>query len=426
MVDNLLKASNCQPTFEDWYIWVKRWSQFSVQDYLRGSFDQIKQKLQEYDKRHPEDVKKLWTDEMDAQLSSLKDLLPWSSDAITAFQAHSYSPGIDTSLSELLRDSIGQWWEDPMHTFQGGMRSLPRAFMELGDKGYAKVNLKDDTRFGATVWKVTYDDSGVRVFYANNATIGPLPNVNYPEDQFINGDVAIVTLPLNIIRQVTFDPPLKTSISNSIADVSYGPSTKIMLQCRKKFWENDPDRITGGFSFTDLPISQLHYPTKLPGDKPDDRGILMVYTWKQEALLFGSESKQTAIQVAVDEVKKIHPQIEEYFEVGGVQAWYDDPCAQGAFCMLKPYQIRNITHQLLYPTGNNPPNQIPQLYFAGEAISYCNGWIQGALESGLRAAYQFYARNEESGNEEARNKEARNEQASAEQTSSKKLCCSML
>ena len=399
MVDNLLKASNGRPTFEDWYIWVKRWSQFSVQDYLRGSFDQIKLKLQEYDKRHPEDVKKLWTDEMDTQLSSLKDLLPWSSDAITAFQARSYSPGIDTSLSELLRDSIGQWWEDPMHTFQGGMKSLPWAFLEQRDKGYnTKVNLYDNIQFGATVWKVAYDTSGVSVSYVNNATLGPLPpNIKYPGGHVVRGDVTIVTLPLNIIRQVTFDPPLQTSISNSIADVSYGPSTKIMLQCKKKFWEDEPDKITGGFSFTDLPISQLHYPTKLPGDKPDDRGILMVYTWKQEALLFGSESKQTAIRVAVDEIKKIHPEIEEYFEVGGVQAWYDDPCAQGAFCMLKPYQIRNITHQLLYPTRNfnNPPDQIPQIYFAGEAISYCNGWIQGALESGLRAAYQFYARNEE-------------------------------
>ena len=79
----------------------------------------------------------------------------------------------------------------------------------------------------------------------------------------------------------------------------------------------------------------------------------------------------------------------DYFEVGGVQSWYDDPTAQGAFCMLKPYQIRNTARQLMYPTGEN------KLYFAGEALSYCNGWIQGALESGLRAAYQFYARNHE-------------------------------
>lgn len=65
-----------------------------------------------------------------------------------------------------------------------------------------------------------------------------------------------------------------------------------MLQCKEQFWQREG--ITGGFSFTDLPISQLHYPTKLPGDQDTDRGVFMVYTWKQEALLFGSQSKQSA------------------------------------------------------------------------------------------------------------------------------------
>jgi monoamine oxidase len=64
--------------------------------------------------------------------------------------------------------------------------------------------------------------------------------------------------------------------------------------------------------------------------------------------------------------------------------------------MLKPYQIRNTAHQLIscsVPTVTDNK----KLYFAGKALSYCNVWIQGALESGLRAAYQFYAciRNEE-------------------------------
>ena len=381
MVNTLIHASDNQPTVEDWFLWVKRWSQFSVQDFLHGSYDEIKLKLCEFDTRHPHD-KPLWNEKIETQLQPLKDLLPWSSDAIIAFQARSYSPGIDTSLSELLRDFIGQWWKDPMHTFKGGMKSLPWAFMEKGE-----VNLKEMIRFGATVWKVDHYD-GVTVSYINNATLGPLPTLKGGDGPIVLGDAVIVTLPLNIIRQVTFKPALGTSISNSIADVSYGPSTKIMLQCKEKFWETE-DGITGGFSFTDLPISQLHYPTTLPEDNPKDRGILMVYTWKQEALLFGSEPEDTAIQVAINEIKKIHPKISDYFEVGGVQAWYNDPCAQGAFCMLKPYQIRNITRELLYPTSDN------RLYFAGEAISYCNGWIQGALESGLRAAYQFYARNEE-------------------------------
>ena len=32
------------------------------------------------------------------------------------------------------------------------------------------------------------------------------------------------------------------------------------------------------------------------------------------------------------------------------------------------------------------------VYFAGDTISLAAGWVQGALESGLRAAYQVYER----------------------------------
>jgi monoamine oxidase len=32
------------------------------------------------------------------------------------------------------------------------------------------------------------------------------------------------------------------------------------------------------------------------------------------------------------------------------------------------------------------------VHFAGDTISFAAGWIQGALESGLKAAYHVYAR----------------------------------
>ena len=91
------------------------------------------------------------------------------------------------------------------------------------------------------------------------------------------------------------------------------------------------------------------------------------------------------IYEAVDQIAQIHPEITDQFEKGAIQAWYNDSAAQGAYALLKPRQVENV-QWLMYPWRN--------IYFAGEAISFANGWIQGAMESGLRAAYQFYARNE--------------------------------
>ena len=197
-------------------------------------------------------------------------------------------------------------------------------------------------------------------------------------------DKIMVTLPLNIIRQLEFHPPLPNTYYDSFANVNYSPSTKIMLQCRHRFWEEEA--IQGGFSKTNMPIGQLHYPSN-PGFKipKDERGILMCYTWKQEALLFGSQSSDHAIQEAVEEVSKLHPQMRNEFEVGAIQSWYDDPAAQGGFALLEPMQRLAL---------NVLKDPYMSVYFCGEAISTANGWIQGALESGLYAAYHLYAENE--------------------------------
>ena len=170
----------------------------------------------------------------------------------------------------------------------------------------------------------------------------------------------------------------------AIEDIWYGPSSKIMLQCKTRFWETE-HQIQGGFTKTNLPVGQIHYPSN-PGfntiPSGIKEGILLVYTWKSEALLFGALDPDLAVTEAVDQIAEIHPQIREQFEFGAIKAWYNDPAEQGAYAELKPWQVKNV-RWLMYPWRN--------IYFAGEAISFASGWIQGALESGLRAAYQFYA-----------------------------------
>ena len=248
------------------------------------------------------------------------------------------------------------------------------------------VNLSKNITFGVQAHRIYHgkrcQDGGVSVVARNATTQQKL-------DTKFSGDVMVMTLPLNIIRQTAFFPPLDSSLADSLTEVYYSPSTKIMLQCKTKFWEKLG--LYGGFSFTNLPIGQIHYPTNTEcNPDPDERGVLMCYTWKEDALLFGSQSEQNAIAEAVDELHEIHPEIIENFEVGGVKAWYSDVYSQGAFALLKPYEIQNVVFKLMRPY----PREDPKIFFAGEAISFTNGWIQGALESGLRAAYQFYVRNE--------------------------------
>ena len=128
---------------------------------------------------------------------------------------------------ELVQVSLGYWWEDPMHTFKGGMISLPWAFIQQDSAG-----LYEEVCSGATAWKVECHDNSVSVHYITDASLGTLPvAMSLAQHNVITGDAVIITLPLNIICQLNFQPPLNSYISGSIADVYYYPSTKIMLQC---------------------------------------------------------------------------------------------------------------------------------------------------------------------------------------------------
>ena len=328
---------------------------------------------------------KEYQNDIDIDWETLEKLVPWPEAAITAFSVYNYTEQLDQSLVQYLRDELGEWWSSDMHHINGGMYQLPEKFTKPNEDGWNHdVHLEEDIIFNVTVNEIEYTSTEEQ----KHVTVkGYFTSSGQPCT--FDGDAVIVTTPLHIIRQIkivntegTEEFPRK--FYQALEDIWYGPSTKIMIQTKTRFWEDM--NIEGGFSKTNLPIGQLHYPTKVDEPK-SEKGILLVYTWKAEALLFGSLRPQIAIREAVRQISSIHPNIEEEFEVGAVQAWYSDPSAQGAYVLLKPNQYRNVRDLMLYPWKN--------IFFAGEGISFAAGWIQGALESGLRAAYQFYSRNEE-------------------------------
>ena len=288
-----------------------------------------------------------------------------------------------------------------MHRFKGGMSELPNAFEKANESHDACHQWKIVKNF--TVTRIEYDSSDDNIHKLVKVIGYPHQSDDHctlkdNSDMPHTGDAVIVTTPVHILREIKFQnltttAPLPYGFYNAISDIWYGPSTKIMLQCKTRFWESEKYDIRGGFSRTTLPIGQLHYPSNPKDDPafPEDvkGGILLVYTWKSEALMFGSLDPETAVKLAVSQITEIHHEMKtEYDNVWAIEPWYNEPSAQGAYCLLKPTQSRNV-NWLMYPWQN--------LYFAGEAISFASGWIQGALESGLRAAYQFYARNENEG-----------------------------
>ena len=141
-------------------------------------------------------------------------------------------------------------------------------------------------------------------------------------------------------------------------------------------------RSVGGGSVTELPIRRMNYPTP---DPSTSRGVLLAsYTWGQDALQWGAMDEETRLEEALDDVARIHPQIRSEYEVGTSHAWYSDRWARGAFAMFAPEQQTDLQAAIVRPEG--------RIYFAGEHCSLYHAWIQGALESGIRAAREIHER----------------------------------
>ena len=356
-----------------WSEWIEAWCRFPLDGFLRSTKEAIMEQI---------------PPEFRIGLDDLGKFLPWPDAAITAYSTYSYTEQLDQSLVQYLRDQLGKWWSSDMHRIDGGMSKLPEAFASKLEQNITK---------NFTVTAIEYDSSNDDLHKQVVVHGFKRKGNKIAEWCQLSGHAVIVTTPVHLLRQVKFEALNKTDLLpdrfyKAVEDIWYGPSTKIMIQSKTRFWEKEG--IQGGFTKTNLPVGQIHYPSNPGLNSIPERikgGILLCYTWKSEALMFGALPKQIAIESARRQIAEIHPEIgpgtdSNDFVGGDIVVWYNEPSAQGAYALLKPRQYHNV-RWLMYPWKN--------LYFAGEAISFASGWIQGALESGMRAAYQFYARNEE-------------------------------
>ena len=67
--------------------------------------------------------------------------------------------------------------------------------------------------------------------------------------------------------------------------------------------------------------------------------------------------------------------------MGASYMWHDDEFAGGAFALFDPGQQTRLHEAIVAPEG--------RIHFAGEHASLAHAWIQGAIESGLRAAQEI-------------------------------------
>jgi monoamine oxidase len=148
---------------------------------------------------------------------------------------------------------------------------------------------------------------------------------------------------------------------------------------RRQFWlENS----VAGFASTDLPIGQIQqHPLTMPGGI-EDRAILEGHLRGHQVPPVAALSEVKRLELLVEGLEKVHPGAARHFEGGTTKSWVDDRWSGGGFSWFGPGQMSSWLPVLTRPRG--------RLHFAGEHTSARNATMEGALESGVRAACEVH------------------------------------
>lgn len=238
----------------------------------------------------------------------------------------------------------------------GGNDLIPRAL----------ANSLPDVRLNAVVRSINIMADGVITSYKTGNSY-----------RTISSAFAVLAVPLTTARLIKFDPPLPPAHRQMVAEVSYGAVTKVLIEYRKRFWT---DHGWNGRFATDAPIVYTWHATS---HTEGEHGILTAYTGGGPGERLAILSDEERIRVAVAEVEKVFPGSSEWIEHAATVAWPNEPYTRGSYMALAPGQVTAYWHTLFEPAG--------RLFFAGEHATAIQGFMEGAVESGQRAAATIIA-----------------------------------
>ncbi len=273
--------------------------------------------------------------------------------------------GLKEVLNSRLWSNMGihNMYEFQQTMFQpvGGMGKIGEAFgKELGDV----------IRYHSQVMAVDQNDEGVTVHFEDTESGEKLTET---------ADWCVCTIPLSILSQL--DVKVGKSLKGAIDAVPYAPSVKVGGEFKRRFWEED-DSIFGGISYTDMPITQISYPSSNYFDKGPGV-LLMAYMFGPDAVEISSMEPQERVKMAVELGSKIHPQYAEEFKSGISVAWHRVPWVLGCYGMWTESRRKEHYENLCAIDG--------RVVLAGEHASYINAWQEGAILSSLDAITRLHA-----------------------------------
>lgn len=196
-------------------------------------------------------------------------------------------------------------------------------------------------------------------------------------------DYVLCTIPFSVLGRLRL-----TGLSEDkmavIHDAKYWSATKVAFHCREPFWESDG--ISGGASFCGGNLRQTYY-CPVEGDPAGGAALLASYTIGADADALGCLPANVRHALVLQELSKMHPDllhpgmVLDAVSLTWGQHWW----SEGAACVRWGKDTRACERERRRATR---PER--RLFFAGEHCSSTTAWIEGAIESAVRAVHEIH------------------------------------
>jgi len=271
---------------------------------------------------------------------------------------------VELAFTAILREVLVLLTKDlKLYEITGGTDYLINGFLP---------QLKDNIISNQRVKKIIQHESNVTI-YSENYILNT--------EHRLTSDFVISTIPYTLLNFVELLPYESVSYNKRkvIRQIHYANSTKIGLQFKTRFWEKYG--LYGGKITTDLPIKFAYFPSH-GQEASDSTGIILAsYTWEDDSSIWDNMTQAERIKIALNDLSQIFGnEVFSEFLIGYSHNWSQFPFSGGAFVMYKPDQLKEFGQYIGTPEG--------RIHFAGSHSSTTPGWIQGAIEAGVRTAYE--------------------------------------
>ena len=242
---------------------------------------------------------------------------------------------------------------DDLRNIDGGMSRLTDGMANL---------LTRPVQMNTPVNGISTENDGVIVRTSDNRTL--------------HADYIVCSVPLPILRQFELRPALPELQARAVREIPYDDHLEVFFDVVEPFWEEDglPSSL-----WTDGPLGLI-----LHLRDAGTHGYLWLAVSGNAGAGLRSLGEDHIIAAAAEELERIRPSTAGRLNPMAVHNWSTHPWSKGHLAYRAPGQIAAF--------GNVAAEAHGRIHFAGEHTAVLFSGLEGAMESGERAAIEILNR----------------------------------